>query len=165
MMGVGFSGPSTVSKVMEISFPPLEVGRSYCEAEVRPHVAEDDLSLVKSGFPKDLKRWPHDSGEAWREGEKILFEYIVWDMRDIRPQVEEYRASFLTKPAHWDRVSRIKSLLEGGDVAYPIFAQFNDPRRRITEGIHRSIAMLELAVGRVPVLLAKYADWTPETPS
>jgi hypothetical protein len=150
---------------MNLELPPLEVGRTYTGTELLSYVAEDDLVKVTQGFPKDLERWPHENLLAWSPEKEVLFEFAVWDISVLRSQIEDFSNVFRSKQDEWNRVCRIVELLEGGAVAFPVFAQFNDPKRRISEGMHRSVAMLELGVRRVPVLLAKYADWTPETPS
>jgi hypothetical protein len=147
------------NKRPDIKLPPLEVGRTYRAVEVAAHVAEDDLEIAILGFPRDLARWPHADMLSYRPDEEVLFDYDIWDISLIRPQVEDLRVTFKGVPEQWERVSRIMGRFERGEAAYPIFVQLNDPERRICEGMHRAVAMLELGVSRVPVLQAKYGDW------
>ena len=101
---------------------------------------------------------------AWRQDEEVLYEYRVCDTEVFRPQIEELRTVFRQSCDEWSRVLKIMGVLQCCEFAFPIFTQLNDPQQRIVEGMHRSVAMLELSAESLPVLRVKYADWTPETP-
>lgn len=142
-----------------LRLPALIEGETYAIDRVRPFVAEDDLGLVVSGFPKDLDRWPHEDLLQYRGDEPILFEYKIIRLVVLEDQITEFYKTFQEDAEHRDRIDRIASRLRQGDPVFPVFIQKNDPKQRITEGMHRAVAIWLLGEQEVPVLLTKYADW------
>jgi hypothetical protein len=144
---------------MKIRLPPLQIGKTYKASDLTQMLSEDELERASIGFPSDIQQWPNTDILRYRPDEEIVFDYVVMPIGVLRPQIVDLRRLFRTKEDDWCRVRRIKELLERGEVAWPVFIQKNDPEKRITEGMHRSVAMLQLSIGQLPVLLSKYQDW------
>ena len=51
------------------------------------------------------------------------------------------------------------NILLDGRPFYPVFLQQNDPRRRIIEGMHRAVALLQLESPCLPAFLTGYRNW------
>ena len=143
---------------MIVTLPDLEPGRTYKRTELAHLVPEDDLLQATNCFPTDIECWPIKDIQLWRRDGEVLFEYTEMDIRDALIDIQTLWRDFERRPDHRIRVEKIKRLLETEKPAWPVFIQKNDPHKRIVEGRHRSVAMMELLVPRLPVLLSKYAD-------
>jgi ribosomal protein S18 acetylase RimI-like enzyme len=80
-------------------------------------------------------------------------------MAGFETQVRELEATFNSHEEHRRRVQAIVEILLDGRPFYPVFLQQNDPRRRIIEGMHRAVALLQLESPCLPAFLTGYRNW------
>ena len=144
---------------MFLKMPDLIEGSTYTLEEAKPYVAEDDLKLIQIGFPKSIKNWPNEDLLQWRSNEPILFEYRKVLILEFESQIQEYYRLYQKSVGHDERVRSIIKKLERGETAYPVFVQKNDPQLRISEGMHRAVAMWLLKAQFIPTFLTKYKCW------
>jgi GNAT superfamily N-acetyltransferase len=147
---------------MPINMPQLEEGRIYKRSEVESYIGTQtgtsDFDVMALHFPRNLDTWEHD-GRGWRDGEEIVLQYRVFPMAELKPQIWLFEESFRQQENHRQRVERIVEVLLGGNPVYPVFMQENDPQRRIIEGMHRSVALMQIESHCIPAFLAGYLNW------
>jgi len=147
---------------MPIVLPLLEEGRIYHRAEVEQYIGKQggssDYDVMAIHFPRSLDGMDCDL-EFYRPDEVVLLQYRVFPLSELASQIRGLELLFESHNAHRERVETIKRLLANGSAVYPLFIQQNDPKRRIVEGMHRAVAMLQLGSPCVPAFLTGYRDW------
>lgn len=149
---------------MMIQVPKLEENRIYHEYEVSQYIGtqsgSSNFKIASLRFPKDFQNDPpeHD-GEAWKDGEEILLQYKIFAFANFKEQIKSLESDYLKKSEHSQRVECIVNLLKNGNVFFPVLIHKNDPKCRIDEGHHRSIALLWLESDLLPAFLMGYEDW------
>lgn len=142
--------------------PQLEVGRVYRRTEVEDYIGyqdgTSDFDIVGLHFPKCVDTWQSGRG-GWRNGQEMLVQYKVFSTAELRPQIQDLADVFAHLTEEQRRVELIIERLLNGESAFPVFMQQNDPQRRITEGKHRSVALMQLNSEFVPTFLTGYQDW------
>ncbi len=153
---------------IHLHYPSLTPGHVYNREEVRPYVGDQqgtsDWDVAFSHFPRDLRTWDDDLS-GWRDKEPYLVQYAVYPLEDFAEQITDLQQAFLECPdakrreEEHSRIRRIVGLLRQGEVVYPVFLQRNDHSKRIIEGMHRAIALMQLRSPWLPAFLMGYRDW------
>jgi predicted GNAT family acetyltransferase len=147
---------------MPIHMPLLDEGRIYRRSEVERYIGTQtgtsDYDVMALHFPRSLETWEHD-GRGWRDGEEIVLQYRVFPMADLKPQIGQLEEALRQREDHRRRIDKIVELLLRGSQVFPVFMQENDPQRRIIEGMHRAIALVQIESHCIPAFLAGYRNW------
>ena len=147
---------------MPIQMPKLDEGRVYRRAEVEQYLGKQDgtsdYDVAALHFPRNLQTWEHDF-RGWRDAEEMLLQYRVYPMADFEEQFRELEEAFTPHADHRRRIQAIVEVLLDGKPFYPVLLQQNDPRRRIIEGMHRAVALLQLESPCLPAFLTGYRNW------
>jgi GNAT superfamily N-acetyltransferase len=146
--------------------PRLDEGRVYHRAEVEQYIGKQDgtsdYDVAAIHFPRNLQTWVHDF-RGWRDGEEMLLQYQVYPMAEFKEQLGGLEKAFDRHDEHHNRVQAIVEALLGGERFYPVFIQQNDSQRRIIEGMHRAVALVQLESFCLPAFLTGYRNWfTPD---
>lgn len=146
---------------MAVKFPELEEGRVYHRKEVAEYIGDQrgssDFDVMKAHFPRSLDNFEYDP-KAWRDGEEILIQYRVFQMKDFKERMWSLADTYRKHDSEWQRVDAIVKTLQSGKPLFPVLMQQNDTQRRICEGHHRAVALLWLESYCLPAFLA----WVPK---
>ena len=147
---------------MTIQMPLLEEGRIYRRSDVTSYIGTQtgtsDFDVMALHFPRNLVTWEHD-GRGWRDGEEVVLQYQVFPMAALKEQIWQLEESFCKRDDHRKRIEEIVESLLGGSPVYPVLMQENDPQRRIIEGMHRAVALMQIESHCIPAFLAGYRNW------
>jgi hypothetical protein len=144
--------------------PKLELGKVYEAHEVEKYTIQpdgtNDYNLAIGSFPHDLSdKDLACNNQAFQPGEKVLLKYLVLDLADFRTEIEQLSTIFRRQPAHWERVTKIVKVLTDGHTFHPVFVQRDAIRKRILEGMHRAVALLEMGSQVLPTFILGYRNW------
>lgn len=147
---------------MTIQMPLLEEGRIYRRSDVTSYIGTQtgtsDFDVMALHFPRNLVTWEHD-GRGWRDGEEVVLQYQVFPMAALKEQIWQLEESFCQRDDHRKRIDEIVEYLLSGSPVYPVLMQENDPQRRIIEGMHRAVALMQIESHCIPAFLAGYRNW------
>jgi hypothetical protein len=149
---------------MRLTMPNLEIGNLYCEAEVR-HLFVDhgggstDWGRVKVRFPWRLDDPRNDDMERFRSNDEMVVQYEELPITAILEQIRHLQSVFEAKPMERQRIEAIKDKYGRNEPVYPVFLQGNDSQNRISEGMHRAVALLESGATIIPIFRTGYRDW------
>ncbi len=145
-----------------IAMPKLEEGRLYHREEVGDHLGfqtgSSNFDIAALHFPRNLDTWDFDF-YARQKGAEILLRYRVFSMDALKPQLRSLEATFWEHETERKRVETIIAILQNGGPVLPVLMQQNDPKRRVIEGMHRSVALLQLESYCLPAFLMGYRNW------
>lgn len=153
---------------MPLNMPKLDEGRIYRRAEVESYIGmqdgTSDFDVVNAHFPRSLETW-HADCLGWRDDEEMLLQYHVYPLVKFKQQIVELANTFDQFEDHRNRIDAVVETFLRGELVYPVFLQQNDPQQRIIEGMHRSVALLQLGCPCLPVFLTGYGNWfMPDQP-
>ena len=128
------------------------MGRTYHFDEVREYLTGDEERSLAVNRPVEgsTGEWPDPF-----PGYVLESEVFVLDR--LRVRIERLQGKWRVNEEHRGRIEVIKALLGDGGLAKPVFIAKVDPDLTIRDGLHRSIALLELDSTCVPVFLVKHA--------
>lgn len=91
------------------------------------------------------------------QNKQIVLEYAEFSVNDLSDQLDKLSRLYI---GICDRakVEKIKTLIQEGAKACPVFIDKDDATKRIQIGNHRAIAFFELSTPTFPVFLFKYAE-------
>ena len=147
-----------------LRMPLLEDGRVYSRDEVAgyigSHCGKCEYDFVLLGFPRDICDWElgldHD---RYRAGEAMVLQYRVFAIAEFIDQLREKKKRYQARAGEWQRVRETVERLSRGEPVYPVYLQQNDPLKRIIEGNHKAVALLELGSQQLPAFVTGYRDW------
>jgi GNAT superfamily N-acetyltransferase len=147
---------------MSIHMPNLEEGRIYRRVEVEAYIGNQtgtsDYDVAAAHFPRNLQTWETDF-RGWRDGEEMVLQYQIFPLSVFKKKLWELESTFARHDEHQKRVEVIVKCLRRGEPVYPVFLQENDLERRIIEGNHRAVALLQLESHCLPAFLTGYRNW------
>ena len=96
----------------------------------------------------------------------MVLQYQVFPLAEFSQQIEEFESLYAGIDAERKRIEAIVELYRNGAMTYPVFLQQNDPKRRIIEGTHRSVALRRCGSLYLPTFVAGYRNWFfPDLPA
>jgi hypothetical protein len=151
-----------------LNMPKLGEGQIYRRAEVERYIGTQDgtsdFDVAKAHFPRSLESW-HTDCRGWRDDDEMLLQYQVYPLARFKQQIVGLAKTFEQFDEHRNRIEAVVEIFKRGDLVYPVFLQQNDPQQRIIEGMHRSVALLQLECPCLPAFLTGYGNWfTPDQP-